>query len=116
MSKDKILFVLFLVLSMTITGCSLFESQETDGGSVSSTTSGNAELDNMLADVTARYNALAKSGGAWSSSEESLDKATESVKKKDFEKAMKLLKEVNDEIELARAQFEQEKNAKPHLF
>ena len=116
MNKDKFVFVLVLAFVLTITGCSLFEAQEDTEKSVSSATSGNMDLDKMLTDVTAKYKALAKAGGAWVNSEDTLEKAAEAAKNKDVDRAIKLLKEVDDEVKLANAQFEQEKNARPHLF
>lgn len=116
MNKDKLLFVLVMAFILTISGCSLFEAQDGGEESVSSATSGNMELDKMLTDVTAKYKALAKAGGAWANSEDMLEKAAEAAKNKDVDTAMKLLKEVDDEVKLAEAQFEQAKNARPHLF
>lgn len=116
MNRDKFLFVVVITFVLTITGCSLFEAQEGGEESVSSTASGNMELDKMLTDVTAKYKALAKAGGAWANSEDTLEKAAEAAKNKDVDKAMKLLKEVDEEVKLAEAQFEQAKTARPHLF
>lgn len=119
MSNTRIFYVFVLALSLVMTGCSLFTSSEqAEGGSASASSamSGNTEYDNMLADVTAQYKALAKEGGAWSISEEALEKAAEAAKNKEFDKAIKLLKDVSDETALAKAQFEQAKNAGPHLF
>lgn len=119
MSNTRLFYVFVLGLSIMMTGCSLFSSSEqAEGGSTSggSSMSGNAAYDNMLAEVTAQYKALAKEGGAWSVSEEALEKAAEAAKNKEFDKAIKLLKDVQDETVLAKAQFEQAKNAGPHLF
>lgn len=116
MKEVKFLSVFLFVFSLTISGCSMFETQEAGEQSVTSATSGNTDLDKMLADVTARYKALAKSGGAWTNSGDTLEKAAEAAKNREVDKAMKLLKEVDDEVTLAQAQFEQAKNARPHLF
>jgi predicted Zn-dependent peptidase len=119
MSNTRLFYVFVLGLSLMMTGCSLFSSQEqpaSDSASTASSMSGNSEYDNMLAEVTAEFKALAKEGGAWSISEETLEKAAEAAKNKEFDKAVKLLKDVRDETALAKAQFEQAKTAGPHLF
>lgn len=107
---------LLLAFGLTVAGCSLFESQETGEETGSAMVSDNSEYDNMLAQVSAEYKALDKAGGAWAYSDELIEKAAEAAKSKDFAKAMKLLKEANDEISLAKAQLDQQKNAKPYLF
>lgn len=118
MSKTKLLYTLVLAFGLSLTGCSLFESEGGSGSSESASAAmtGNGEYDAMLAEVTAKHKALAKEGGAWTISEDALEKAAEAAKNKEFDKAIKLLKEVNDEVALAKAQFESQKNAGPHLF
>ena len=117
MSTTKFVYVFILGIVLAISGCSLF-STEGSGGSESAgtTATGNAEFDNMLAEVTAKYNALAKEGGAWTISEDDLKEATKAAQKSEFDKAIKLLKEVDEQTTLAKAQFEQGKKAGPHLF
>jgi len=117
MNKTKLMYILVLGFSLSITGCSLFESTEGESSeSSSAATTGNADFDNMLAKVSARHKEVSKMGGAWTTPEDLLDQATEAAKNKEFDKAMKLLKEADTEVELAKAQFESQKNAGPHLF
>ena len=117
MSNTRLFYVFVLGISLTMTGCSFFSSEEQpESGSASAAVSGNADYDNMLAEVTAKFKALAKEGGAWTVSEDNLEAAAEAAKKKEFDKAIKLLKEVDAETTMARAQFDRQKNAGPHLF
>lgn len=112
MSTTKLNYVFILGIVLAVSGCSLFSA----GGSESAGATGNAEFDNMLAEVTAKYNSLAKEGGAWTISEDNLKEATKAAQKNEFDKAIKLLKEVDEQTTLAKAQFEQGKKAGPHLF
>ena len=116
MSKINLLTSFVLGMSLILSGCSSLQSQESMEDSGSSAMSSGSDFDAKLAEVTAKYKELAKAGGAWVTSDDILEKATEAAKNKDVDKAMKLLKEADDEIELARAQFESQKDAKPHLF
>ena len=117
MSTSRLVSIFILGTVLTMSGCSLFSTGESGGSdSAGASSTGNAEFDNMLAEVTAKYNALAKEGGAWTVSEDNLKEAEKSAKKQEFEKAIKLLKSVDEQTTLARAQFEQGKKAAPHLF
>jgi len=102
---------------MSLAGCSLFESSGGEGGESGAVAmSGNAAYDNMLAEVTARQKEAQKTGGAWTTPDDLLDQAAEAAKDKQFDKAMKLLKEADDVIAMSKSQFDSQKNAGPHLF
>lgn len=119
MRNIKYLYMIILGASLTVTGCSLFESQEggeMESASSSSGVSGNSDYDSMLADVTSKLKALDKEGGVWAYTEETLDKAAEAAKNKEFDKAVKLLKEAEAEVAIAKDQHEKQKNAGPYLF
>jgi len=119
MNKSKLIPAIVLGMSLALPACSLFESPGAGAGGSESgapVATGNPEYDNMLKQVTDSYNALAKEGAAWTNAEEYFEQANEAAKAKQFDKAMKLLKEINDESALAKAQHEQQKSAGPHLF
>jgi len=119
MNKTNLIPAIVLGMALTLPACSLFESPGAgagDSGSGAPAATGNAEYDNMLKQVTDSYNAQAKEGAAWTNAEEYFEQANEAAKAKQFDKAMKLLKEISDESALAKAQHDSQKSAGPHLF
>ena len=116
MQIKQILFFSGLLISFLLTACT--ENVVTDEGSVSpSAAAGSAsQYEALYKEVTDKYQEVDKAGGAWAFTAETMDKAAEAAKKKDFDGAIKLLKQASDETAMAKAQLEQQKNAAPHLF
>jgi len=114
MKKYAFFLVLLASLLIAVSGCSLFSgggsSDADNGGGV------NPAYDDMLKQVQTEYKDLDSLGGAWAFTGELIGKAEEAAKGKDFEGAMKFLKDADAQTKLARAQMEQQKSAGPTLF
>jgi hypothetical protein len=68
----------------------------------------------QVAAAESRMKELNKNNALWRDTGKFLEQAQEAYKAGDKEKADKLMKKVNTEIELAGKQYEAEKNAGPH--
>ena len=101
-TKSAYLFTLFA----TVSACSSTPSSNEGGGDFSA----------QLESTVAAYNALDKQGGAWRDTKEMLDNAKKAMDANDTAKANKLLSAAKSEVESAKAQMEQQKNAGPYLF
>ncbi len=69
---------------------------------------------NRVAIAEAGMKDLKKKNALWRDTGKFLEEADKAYKAGDKEKADKLMKKVNTEIDLAGKQYEAEKNAKPH--
>jgi hypothetical protein len=98
--------ILSITMLAMLAACSSMPSGGAGGGNF------NAQLEETLA----AYTALEKQGGAWRDTKDMLDDAQKAMAANDAAKANKLLKQAKDEVEMAKAQFEQQKNATSYLF
>jgi hypothetical protein len=62
------------------------------------------------------YKKVKDAGGAWAYTEDTLKEARQAADAKDYDKATKLAKNALEESEIARVQFEGQKQAGPYLF
>ena len=118
MKKVATMFALLITMLIAMSGCSLFSEGTTGGDEMAAAggSSGNGSYDELLKQVTDDLKELDSAGGAWAYTDELIEKAQEAAKAKDFDKAMKILKDASSETKLARAQLESQKKAGPSLF
>ena len=118
MKKICIFVALLASTLVAIPGCSLFSDTPAESEIESSSGAGDKQsaYGELYKQVAAELKELDAIGGAWSNTEDMIGKAEEAAKGKDFDKAMKILKAASSETKLARAQFDQQKNAGPHMF
>jgi len=112
MKKSSIGISIISGALLVISGCSLFSS----GGQYGSDSKKSSEFESMYKQTMDEYTKLDKEGGAWSETEETLDKAVAAAKANDYSKAMKLLKNAADETNSAKSQFESQRKATSTLF
>ena len=116
MKKYFLSIVLLSSVILVMSGCSLFSEGAGDSGKSGGGGEKQSAYETMLKQVTEEYKEVDKMGAAWAYTDETLEKAAEAAKINDFDKAMKLLKSAEEETQLARAQFEQQKKATSTLF
>jgi hypothetical protein len=77
---------------------------------------GGGDFDAQLAATEEAYATLEKQGGAWRDTKDTLDDAKKAMAANDAATASKLLGKAKGEVEMAKVQLEQQKNAAPYLF
>jgi len=98
---------------MFVFACSQM-SEKSEGSSAA--TGNQSEYEELYNKVMAEYKKLDSEGGAWRDTGETLEKSQEAAKKNDYAAAMKLVKQANDQTQLATQQYDGQKNVRPWLF
>lgn len=100
----KLILVAFASGTLALNACA------SDSGK----TAGGDDFSKQVADVKASMKTLKSEDALWRDTGKFLDEAVEAHKAGDAEKANKLLKKAEFEVDAAQKQFESQKGAKPH--
>jgi hypothetical protein len=75
-----------------------------------------AQFEELYAKAEKALKELSSAGGAWAYTDETLAEARKLADQQDYDKAIKLTKDVMSETDIALQQFQSQKQAGPYLF
>lgn len=108
----KSLFLSAALFSVAlVSGCSTMDMQETvESGDPK------ALFEAQISKAEAAFKEVDAQGGGWRDTEETIEAAKKAAESQNYAKAVELVTMAMDEVQLAKAQSDSQKNAKPWQF
>ena len=114
--KTRFITRFTIAISMVLfAACSIMEGDSSEQGTAMSS-GAKAQFEEVYAKAEKALKQVSDAGGAWAYTEDTLKEARSLAEKQDYDKAIKLTKDVITESEIALQQHESQKNAGPYLF